>query len=336
MKVLIADDSAIIRTMVEQNLIAFGNYEVVCSVSNGQKALEAAHQFKPDLILSDYDMPVMNGLDFCARVQAELKIPVVILSEDESIKNQAYERGARLFVTKPKLSTMTNDFWKKFVSQIEELGITETVRLPEIDDKPGVKKPKLLVIGSSTGGPNCVIEVAKGLGENFPLPVLLVQHIEVGSDKKMVDWFDSTCENINFKLAQDGEKAKPGTIYMAPANSHLIVNSIDSDGLPILELSHAPEEHFLRPAVNVLFRNVAKLYKKNLLAVLLTGMGRDGAEGCKTIVENGGHTIVEDKSTCIVFGMPAAAIEVGGAKEVLPRTKIAPRILEIIKLTNNQ
>ena len=169
------------------------------------------------------------------------------------------------------------------------------------------------------------------MGTDFPLPILLVQHIEIGADENMVRWFNSTCSNIKFELAKDEQKAMPGTIYMAPADTHLKISSIDSDGLPIMELSHEAEEHFLRPAVNVLFRNAASLYKNNLLAVLLTGMGRDGAEGCKTIVENGGYTIVEDKSTCIVFGMPAAAIELGAAKEVLPRTKIPERILNILE-----
>ena len=131
-------------------------------------------------------------------------------------------------------------------------------------------------------------------------------------------------------MAKDGEKALPGKIYMAPADVHLEIDAVDSDGFPILSLSHAPEERFLRPAVNVLFRSAAKFYKNNLLAVLLTGMGRDGAEGCKTIIENGGYTIVEDKSTCVVFGMPAAAIEVGAAKEVLPRTQIPQRVLKIL------
>lgn len=190
MKVLIADDSAIIRTMLEQNLVSLGNFEIVCNVSNGIKALEAAHQFSPDLIISDYDMPLMNGLELCARVQSELKIPVVILSEDESIKSQALEKGARLFITKPKLATMTLDFWKQLVSKINGLGISETIPTSSVNECKKFENPKLVVIGSSTGGPNCIVEVAKGLGTDFPLPVLLVQHIEIGADENMVRCLD--------------------------------------------------------------------------------------------------------------------------------------------------
>ena len=116
---------------------------------------------------------------------------------------------------------------------------------------------------------------------------------------------------------------------MAQADRHLVIDSISSNGNPILSLSDEPEERFLRPAVNKLFRSAAKVYKNECLAVLMTGMGRDGADGCQMIVENGGYTIVEDKSTCAVFGMPAAAIEQNAAKEILPRDKIAKRILAL-------
>lgn len=335
-RILIADDSAVIRTMLEHNLVALGNYEIAGSVSNGEKALESAHKFVPDLIITDYDMPLLNGLELCAKIRAELKIPVVVISEQDDVKEKAFAAGACLFIKKPELATMTSDFWKIFVSKIDGLGIMEKSENQLSKSNSQFTEPKLVVIGSSTGGPNCIVEIAKGLGTDFPVPVLLVQHIEVGADEKMVNWFNSTCGNIKFKLAKDGEKALPGNIYMAPADVHLEIASVDSDGLPVLSLSHKPEEHFLRPAVNVLFRNAAKLYKNQLLAVLLTGMGRDGAEGCQMVVENGGYTIVEDQSTCVVFGMPAAAIEAGGAKEILPRTKIASRILSIVKSQKNQ
>lgn len=335
-RILIADDSAVIRTMLEHNLVSLGKYEIVCSVSNGEKALESAHKFVPDLIITDYDMPLLNGLELCAKIRAELKIPVVVISEQDDVKEKAFAAGACLFIKKPELATMTSDFWKIFVSKIDGLGIMEKSENQLSKSNSQFTEPKLVVIGSSTGGPNCIVEIAKGLGTDFPVPVLLVQHIEVGADEKMVNWFNSTCGNIKFKLAKDGEKALPGNIYMAPADVHLEIASVDSDGLPVLSLSHKPEEHFLRPAVNVLFRNAAKIYKNRLLAVLLTGMGRDGSEGCRMIVENGGYTIVEDQTTCVVFGMPAAAIEAGGAKEILPRTKIASRILSIVKSQKNQ
>ena len=169
-------------------------------------------------------------------------------------------------------------------------------------------------------------DVLKNLGENFPLPILYVQHIDESSDKKMVDWFNSVCPNIPMHLASDGEVAKKGHVYMAPAEKHLVIDYVRDDFCPVLKLSDDAPERFLRPAVNKLFRSAAEKYKNSCLAILLTGMGRDGAEGCKNIVEQGGVTIVEDKSTCAVFGMPAAAIELDAASLVLPRNKIASKI----------
>ena len=145
----------------------------------------------------------------------------------------------------------------------------------------------------------------------------------------MATWLNSVCKNITVKLASDGEAALPGTVYMAPADTHLVINYINNSQRPVLKLSDEAPERFLRPAVNKLFQSASEIYKNNTLAVLLTGMGADGANGCRQICDAGGWTIVEDKSTCAVFGMPAAAIEAGGAKEVLPRPEIAKRILEL-------
>ena len=197
-------------------------------------------------------------------------------------------------------------------------------------DLPSGRDFKILCIGASTGGPTAVQEVLKGLGENFPLPVLYAQHLDVGSADKMAKWFSDTCPNIPMTLAKDGEVAEAGHVYLAPAEKHLVIDRMKND-LPVLHLSDEPPERFLRPAVNKLFRSAAKFYKENCLAVLMTGMGRDGAEGCKEIVDAGGYTICEDKSTCKVFGMPAAAIEMNAASNVLPRGEVAPAVLRMVK-----
>ena len=189
----------------------------------------------------------------------------------------------------------------------------------------------MLCIGASTGGPTAVCEVLSGLGKNFPLPVLYTQHIEINKDKALVDWLGGVCKNIKVKLAEDGEEARPGCVYMAPADRHLLISHESNSGRPVLQISDEAPERYLRPAVNKLFMSAAKIYKDKVLAVLLTGMGADGANGCKEICSQGGWTIVEDKSTCAVFGMPAAAIELGAAKEILPRPEIAKRIVEMIE-----
>ena len=190
---------------------------------------------------------------------------------------------------------------------------------------------RLLCIGASTGGPAAVEALLRGLGKNFPLPVLYVQHVGTGSDGNMAKWFSDVCPDIGFVLARTGMIAKPGTVYMAPAGKHMIVSSLMPDGLPVLTLTDEPHEQYVKPCVNKLFRSASVFFGKSLLAVLMTGMGRDGADGCKVIMEHGGHTIVEDASTCAVFGMPQAAIQEGGAGEILPGNMIAGRILELIR-----
>ncbi|MBR4375197.1 MAG: chemotaxis protein CheB [Treponema sp.] len=218
----------------------------------------------------------------------------------------------------------------KFSRHAETRQTPENSPAEKKDDLPSGRKFTVLCIGASTGGPSAVQTVLQGLGENFPLPVLYAQHLDVGADEKMAKWFSDTCPNIPVTLAKDGEVAQPGHAYLAPAEKHLVIDRI-KNGLPVMHLSDEPPERFLRPAVNKLFRSAAKFYKTECLAILMTGMGADGAEGCKEIVGAGGYTICEDKSTCKVFGMPAAAIAMDAASKVLPRGEVAPTILKLVK-----
>lgn len=339
-KVLIADDSAIARGIFEKAFNNTSKFEVVGMVSNGRKAVDFCKENEVHLIVTDYDMPEMNGIEATRILAKEMGKPVCIYSEDNSIKADALEAGAMLFQNKPSFSSFSSQGMVLFIQKIEEL-----IKKNELNfvHKEGPEKTetktsrsypshsfKILCIGASTGGPTAVQEVLNGLGSNFPLPVLYVQHIDIGSDLKMVNWFKTTCPNIPMELAKDGQIAQNGHVYMAPADKHLVIDFINKDGKPVLKLSDEPPERFLKPAVNKLFRSAATLYEKQCLAVLLTGMGRDGAEGCKEIIDKGGYTIVEDKSTCAVFGMPAAAIELEAATKVYPRGKIAREILELL------
>lgn len=333
-KVLIADDSAIIRAMLEQQFSAQTDFEVVSSVSTGKKALLAAKEKSPDLIICDGDMPDMDGIEFCTQFCPSSAVPVVVFSEDSLYEERALAAGARLFQLKPKLSSYKKEFFIPFLTQIRSVAKTYMEsRQNQISENPKQNMPgfKVVCIGASTGGPTAVQTVLSNLGEGFPLPVLYVQHIEIGDDKKMAYWFNQTCPNIHVELAEDGMEAKPGNVYMAPADVHLVIDYVNEKGNPVLKLSAESKEHFLRPAVNKLFRSAAEKYGSQVLAVLMTGMGRDGAEGCKMIVDAGGYTIAEDKSSCAVFGMPAAAIELNAAREVLPRKLIASRLLTLTK-----
>ena len=339
-KVLIVDDSAIARGIFEKAFKESGAFEVVGMVSNGRKAVDFCRANDVQLVVTDYDMPEMNGVEAAQILTKELNIPVCVYSEDNHAKADALTAGALMYEIKPSFSSFSSQSMVLFIEKIKETikkngsCSSHTQKSITKEEKPERASPshkfKILCIGASTGGPTAVQEVLRGLGNNFPLPILYVQHIDIGSDGKMVNWFSTTCPNTPMELARDGQIAQNGHVYMAPADKHLVIDFINKEGKPVLKLSDEPPERFLKPAVNKLFRSAAELYEKSCLAVLLTGMGRDGAEGCKEIVDKGGYTIVEDKSTCAVFGMPAAAIELKAASKVFPRGLIARAILDLI------
>ncbi len=325
MKVMLADTSAIVRAIFTQNLSNLPDYKIIASVSSCQKLLSQAKSQLPDIIICGNDLSDEDEVSALKILCQEMKIPVIILKSSETAKVQSFSKQTE-YILKPGLSEYTPAFFKTLEEKINKLNINTNSKSENLKED---KSYKILCIGASTGGPTAVAEVLNGLGKNFRLPVLYAQHIEIGKDKDMATWLNSVCKNIQVKLAKDGELALPGTVYMAPADTHLVINYIDNSQRPVLKLSDEAPERFLRPAVNKLFKSASEIYKSNTLAVLLTGMGADGANGCKQICDAGGWTIVEDKSTCAVFGMPAAAIEAGGAKEVLPRPEIAKRILEL-------
>ena len=324
---MLADDSAVVRTIISQNFSKNENLNIIASVSTCQKLLTNITIENPDVIICGNDTSDENEKVALNTIINKFNIPVLILEDSEN--NNPFIAKLTERITKPKLREYNQDFFDKLIQKLNTL--MELKPLSELKNKTNDKKIKLLCIGASTGGPTAVYELLSGLGNNFPLPILYTQHIEVQKDKPLVDWLNSVCKNITVKLAEDGEEAKAGIVYMAPADRHLVISHESNFGKPVLKISDDEPERYLRPAVNKLFNSAAEIYKDTVLAVLLTGMGADGANGCKKICDNGGWTIVEDKSTCAVFGMPAAAIDLGAAKEILPRPAISKRILELVK-----
>ncbi|WP_407429473.1 chemotaxis protein CheB [Treponema sp.] len=312
MKVIVAAGSAVVRTIFEQNLKEYPDVEVSASVSNGKKIIQVLEKEHSDAVIWVLDKEDQLELENFNILQNDFHIPVLVPEK------------------MPKVNSFTKDFFDALLKKLNKLIKNSPSQSAPVVTESKNASFKVLCIGASTGGPSAVVEVLSGLGPDFPLPVLYAQHIEVGADKNLADWLTQTCRNIPVTLAEDGEEALPSHVYMAPADKHLVIDYVKGDGHPVLKLSDEEPERFLRPAVNKLFRSASQFYKKECLAVLLTGMGMDGAEGCKVICDNGGWTIAEDESTCAVFGMPAAAIEAGGAKEVLPRPEISKRILELV------
>ncbi len=324
MRIIIADGSAIVRAIIDQKLRKYEDIKVIGLVSNCKKAIISAKTDAPDIIICGTDEESNAEKESIRTLTNELHIPVILLTESSLPPISKLVQT----LSKPSLKGYSQEFMDSLVKTMRSF--LNNLPSPSEDAEETHRMFRVLCIGASTGGPTAVSEVISRLGENFPLPIIYTQHIEVGADKNMVEWLSSVCSNVRIKLAEDAEAAMPGTVYMAPADKHLVIEYVKHDGTPVLRLSDEEPERFLRPAVNKLFRSAAKFYGSKCLAILLTGMGADGAEGCKEICDKGGWTIVEDKSTCAVFGMPAAAIDAGGAKEVLPRGQIAYRILKLV------
>lgn len=351
-KVLIVDDSAIVRAMIKQIMETDIRFQIVGIAENGEKAIARNAELKPDLIVMDINMPVMDGLESTKRILSTSDPAVVCFSTEDSVDigYQCIEAGALELIRKPDFSVMTTEVLQEFCERLVEIADTHSKlrkdrpenERPKLQAKPSVQektapaagtpaqKFDLCLIGASTGGPAAVQTVLSGLGSDFPLPILITQHIDSLFDVQFAKWLDGST-GMEVELAENGTIIKPGHAYVSPANVHLEVEAVAGQpGTYKTILSDEPPLHFLKPAVDKLFFSASEQAKDKVLAIVLTGMGRDGADGCKTIVDNGGMTIAQDESTCIVFGMPRAAIECGGAKAVKSLDEIAPYVKTIV------
>lgn len=357
--VLIVDDSAIVRAMIKEVMESDIRFHVVGIAENGEKALERNAELKPDLIVMDINMPVMDGLAATQRIMSESNPAVVIFTTEDTVRigYSCIEAGAAEVFSKPDFSVMTTEVLRDFCDRLASIAETRqrlnasraarkspaqdtdasaesaVIRAEEtgpVSDAGHPVKSKRLnydicLIGSSTGGPAAVQTVLNSLGADFPLPVLIAQHIDSLFDEQFAKWLDeTTCFSVS--LAESGVSPEPGHAYVAPANRHLVVTPGVSKGSFELTLSDEPPVHFLKPAVDKLFISGAKVLGKRAIAAILTGMGKDGADGCLELLKSGACTIAQDEESCIVFGMPRAAIDAGGIEEVCPLEQIGERI----------
>ena len=350
-RTLIVDDSGIVRAMLKQVMESDGNFEVVGSAVNGENAIEQKRALSPDLIVMDINMPVMDGIEATRTIMQDSgKVPVVVAftTEDEAkVGYKCLEAGSVEIIKKPHLASMTVADLEQFCERLKQISKINPTKIKtnrhshkansgpsflQATKKNNAIKSKynLLVIGASTGGPIAVQTLLQGLGKSFPIPVLITQHIDLMFDQQFASWLDSTTD-FSVELAQEGIIPEPGHAYVAPAETHMIVTeNHDSPCWCSLSINHDPPLHYLRPAVDKLFCSAAPVLKEKLLGVLLTGMGRDGADGCKMIIDSGGKTICQNQDTCVIYGMPRAAIEMNAASHVLPLEEIASFIKSII------
>lgn len=341
-RVLIVDDSATARELLTEILDADPEIEVVGTAKNGREALSLTQELKPDIITMDIHMPVMDGFQSTKEIMIESPTPIVLVSASTSVTEvewaiNALEAGALTLKLKPPgpnnphFEAIARDLVEtvKTMSEVRVLRHHRRLQSPRSEVRPRIALPnksngtiRAVAIAASTGGPPALGKLLAEIPENFPVPILLVQHIAVGFVEGFAAWLNSTVP-LMAKVADEGEHLEPGTIYIGPDERHLGA----SLGMRV-ELSEDPPIGGFRPSANHLFQSLSDVLHSDVLGIVLTGMGRDGSDGLRTLHSRGGRTIVQDEATSVVFGMPAAAIAAGAADAVLPLDQIAEHILD--------
>lgn len=337
-RVMIVDDSAFARDIISTILSTDSNIEVVGTANDGQEALDKIMQLKPDLVTMDIVMPKMGGLEAIEHIMAFFPTPIMVVTsqQDAHIAFQALSKGALEVVEKPSFEKMgISQNQKEFISKIKLLSKVKVIThiSGRRAQRPSAPSPepqaqhvsKIVAIASSTGGPKVLAKILGMLPGDLNTSILLVQHIAEGFSQSLVDWLDGV-SSIKVKLAQLGDMIEPGMVYIAPAGQHL---EVPKKG--VLNLTDNPPEDGQRPSANHLLRSVAKTYGRNSLGIILTGMGQDGAQGMNELKKAGARTIAQNEESCVVFGMPKVAIDMGVIDKILPIEKIAEEIINFAK-----
>ncbi|HXR37573.1 MAG TPA: chemotaxis response regulator protein-glutamate methylesterase [Terracidiphilus sp.] len=377
-RILIVDDSAVMRSLLRSVVCADAGLEVAGTAANGASALSSIGVAQPDLILLDVEMPVMDGLVTLRELRRRgHKMPVIMCSSltqrGAKVTLEALACGASDYVAKPsgqanreaatralaqdlgpKIHALTSQYPgpQQGAVQIPIAGLSQGQPSPVFPGLPRAPlflpmappqraqaisaNPNVLAIGVSTGGPAALDVLLPALPGNFPLPVLIVQHMPELFTKLFAERLDSRCK-LRVREAAEGEAVRPGTIFIARGNWHMEVFAAARGGSPrTLHLNQGPLENHCRPAVDVLFRCAAAVYGAGTLAVVLTGMGSDGLIGCRMVREHNGTVLAQDQASSTVWGMPGAVTHAGLAHKVLPLHDLVPEILRLANRTHSE
>nr|WP_218649672.1 chemotaxis response regulator protein-glutamate methylesterase [Pseudomonas taiwanensis] len=331
---MVVDDSALIRSLLSEIVRADNELQLVGVAPDAYVARDLIKQHSPDVITLDVEMPRMDGLTFLDKLMKGRPTPVVMISSlterGSEATLRALELGAIDFVAKPKLGIAEgmHAYAEEIRAKLKVAARARMIRRTAVERPverglPIVGTEKLIAIGASTGGTEAIKEVLLGLPADSP-GVVITQHMPAGFTRSFAARLDKLCR-ISVSEARDGDRILPGTALLAPGGLHMEVAR--SGANYVARLSEAPPVNGHRPAVDVMFNSAARCAGRNLIAALLTGMGKDGARGLLEIREAGGYTVAQDEASCVVYGMPREAAEIGAAEEVLPLEEIGPALL---------
>jgi len=340
-KVLIVDDSAIVRKVMSEELSKYNDIEVIGTAVDPYMARDKIVKLKPDVITLDLEMPRMDGLTFLAKLMKYYPMPVVVLSsltpKNSETALRALDLGAVDVLCKPGEAYSTKDVSKNLARSIR-MAASVKIDVNHIKIKIPVNNTsfkglltktthKVVAIGASTGGTKAIEAVLRSMPSTTP-GIVIVQHMPENFTKSFSERLNDLCP-MEVREAKDNDHVIPGVALIAPGNYHMILSR--NGGTYIVKLKKGPRVHYQRPSVEVLFQSVAKNVGKNAVGVMLTGMGGDGAKGMLAMKQNGAHTMAQDEASCVVFGMPKEVIKLGGADEVVSLQNVPQAIIDALK-----
>jgi len=349
-KVLVVDDSAFMRVVISDMLNASPGIEVAGVARNGIEGVEKAKTLSPDVITMDVEMPKMNGIEAVRQIMAEKPMPIVMLSgitkKNADVTLEALANGAFDFVTKPS-GTLSLDIEKvkeEIIAKIKSAyasagkictgtgpgmkrlrGARKYAHIRALPAEAGRISKRVVVIGSSTGGPKALDEIFSALPDGIPAGMLVVQHMPPYFTKSLAERLDKHSP-VHVREGKEADMITNGSALVAPGDYHMAVNNGK------IHMNKEPPVNAIRPSVDVTMLSIAKTYGSNTVGVILTGMGRDGADGMKAIKEGGGKTIACDEETSVIFGMPKEAIKLGCIDNIVPLHEIADEIMKSLEV----
>lgn len=340
-RVLVVDDSALMRKKITEMISADAECEVIAAARNGEEAIKAVSILRPDVVTLDIQMPRMDGLTCLGYIMSEWPTPVVMLSAfthyggEGTVK--ALELGAVDFVTKPggvislDIAKVKDELIAKIKTaakvEISKLKLLMPRMVQPVQAKPFLPLNKVVVIAGSTGGPRALVEILSKLPADIPAGILVVQHMPPDFTRSMAERLNGECL-IKVKEAEEGEPIEAGKALIAPGGFQMVVEQ--KGNKEVVKSSRETGAHRISPAADITMCSLAPVYREKAIGIVVTGMGRDGTDGLKAIKEHGGYTIAEDKSTCIVYGMPKAAVDAGVVDKIVPLPGIADEIVKLV------
>lgn len=336
-KILVVDDSAFMRKIITEQINKIPGFEVISTARDGETCLWKIERFKPDAITLDVEMPGLGGLETLKKIKENWDIPVFMLSsaQKKDITIEALEAGAIDFIEKPKnLRQHPGEFQYELATRLEAVFGKKNRPIVQTHSNVAIHKEKnipiikreAVVIGASTGGPKALLTIIESLPSDLNLPIFIVQHMPKSFTTSFAKRLDSHSKRPVME-ARDGEQIKPGYVYVAPGDYHMLIDDNN------IRLTKGPKVNSVRPAVDLLFESAADRYGSNVLAIILTGMGRDGTEGMHKIKEVRGATIAQDKESSVIYGMPGHAVNAGVVDQCANLEKIGKILNEVAKVS---